>query len=98
VKKLQPTDWARKPRPLGSEALDSEIAILEAVIAADTERNETSLHANIHSWFEGSDPTSWEALNARVYRELFLTPSEDPWLGFSTPLVFTGLPRDGIAK
>jgi hypothetical protein len=33
-----------------------------------------------------------------VYRELFHTPADDPWLGFSTPLVFTGLPSDGIVK
>jgi hypothetical protein len=98
VEKLQPTDWAREPRPLSPAALASEIAILEAIVAADTERNELSLHSTIHSWFHEADLPTWTDLNARVYRDLFLTPTDDPWLGFSTPLVFTGLPRDGIAK
>jgi len=99
VRKLQPTDWAREPRPLATDALASEEAILEAIVAADTEQNEMSLHAYVHGWFRDStDLPGWEELNARVYRELFRTPADDPWLGFSTPLVFTGLPRDGIVK
>jgi hypothetical protein len=99
VKKLQPMDWAREVSPLDDAALASEVAILEAIVAADTERNERFLHGEVHRWYTQSlDIPSREALNARVYRELFLTPADDPWLGFSTPLVFTGLPRDGIVK
>jgi hypothetical protein len=32
-----------------------------------------------------------EPLNERVYAELFLTPSSDPWLGLKPDDVFTGL-------
>jgi hypothetical protein len=99
VKKLRPTDWARAPRPLDADALLSENAVLEAMVAADTERNEKALHTAVHAWFrDAPDLPGWSALVDRVYRELFHTPADDPWLGFSTPLVFTGLPSDGIVR
>lgn len=99
VKELRPTDWSRAPRPLDVDALLSEIAILEAMVAADTERNERDLHSVVHGWFrDAPDLPGWTELVERVYRELFRTPADDPWLGFSTPLVFTGLPSDGIVK
>jgi hypothetical protein len=47
---------------------------------------------------EGPRPTTFSELSTRVYRELFLTPADDPWLGFSTPLIFTGLPGDGVLR
>lgn len=99
VRRLAPTDWAREPRPLDDEAILAGIASLESLVAADTEANETTLREQIHFWFDSQAPLpDFAALNERVYRELFLTPATDPWLGMSTPGVFTGLPRDGIVK
>ena len=37
-------------------------------------------------------------LSRRLYEELFLTPADDPWLGISTPMIFTGLPGDGVLR
>ena len=99
VKELRPTDGSLASRPLDGDALLSEIAILEAMVAADTERNERDLHSAVHAWFrDAPELPGWSDLVDRVYRDLFLTPADDPWLGFSTPLVFTGLPSDGIVK
>ena len=36
----------------------------------------------VHDWFAtGHASSDADALNERVYAELFLTPSSDPWLG-----------------
>jgi len=62
-------------------------------IAEDTVRNEYLLHFRLHRWLaEGTrEPLGLEALNTRVYAELFLTPRTDPWLGLVAPNVYTGL-------
>jgi hypothetical protein len=97
--RLRPIDWAADPRPLDARGLDAEIAILEANVAADTEANERGPHVRVHEWFlQVPPPSDFRELSARLYRELFLTPADDPWLGFSTPLIFTGLPGDGVLR
>jgi hypothetical protein len=62
-------------------------------IAEDTVRNEYLLHFRLHRWLaEGTPgPLDLEALNTRVYAELFLTPRTDPWLGLVAPSIYTGL-------
>ena len=65
---------------------------LRRVVASDTVFNQIELHRQIHSWL------AWEFgdldladLNERIYSELFLTPSDDPWMGLRTPTVFTAI-------
>ena len=41
-------------------------------------------------------PTDLVAFNERVYGELFLTPSSDPWIGLVPADVFTGIEREGL--
>jgi hypothetical protein len=54
----------------------------EDSIAKDSVRNEYRFHARVHAWFaDGAGAGTLEALNERVYAELFLTPRSDPWLG-----------------
>lgn len=69
----------------------------EDSIALDTVRNEYLLHRRIHERFVDRAPetTNLEALNDWVYAELFLTPSNDPWLGLAPPDVYTALEHDG---
>jgi hypothetical protein len=51
----------------------------------------------MHAWFaNGSAPREIEALNARVYAELFLTPDSDPWLGLLPPDTFAALENGGV--
>jgi hypothetical protein len=73
------------------------VRVLEASIARDTALNEYGLRVRIHDWFAGeAPPDDFEALNARVYGELFLTPRDDAWLGLLDRDVYTGLERNGV--
>jgi hypothetical protein len=68
---------------------------LQDSIALDTVRNEYLLHRRIHAWFAAGDVRDVPAFNERVYAELFLTPSDDPWLGL-LPAGYTGLENNGV--
>jgi hypothetical protein len=68
------------------------VAAFHEAVALDTVRNEYLLHSQLHRWLAAAAPApELEALNARVYAELFLTPRSDPWLGLVAPNVYTGL-------
>lgn len=71
----------------GVERPEDEAAELLAVAAADGVRNEATMHRVLHGWLASGDPRmrGLDALNERVYRELFLTPASDPWLGLRDP-------------
>jgi hypothetical protein len=72
---------------------------LERSIALDTIRNEYLLHGRIHEWFfSENSPEEVEALNAKVYAELFLTPDSDPWLGLAPRDTYSALENDGLAR
>lgn len=99
IARLGPVDWSRAPRPLEGEAFESAIQNLEDLVAVDTERNELRLHRSIHEWYATfALLPDFQSLNELVYRELFLTPREDPWLGLANPGMITGLPRDGVVE
>jgi hypothetical protein len=73
----------------------------EDAIALDTLRNDYLFHTQIHQWLE-QDTTNhlchdMEALNKRVYSELFLTPDYDAWLGLVPEDTYTALEKDGCA-
>jgi hypothetical protein len=70
---------------------------LQRSIAEDTVRNEYLLHSQIHRWFaDGQYPRRLDALNTKVYAELFLTPNSDPWLGLAEVDAFSALDNNGI--
>lgn len=71
----------------------------EESIALDTVRNEYLLHRQLHSWFtESTVALDYDTLNERVYAELFLTPSSDPWLGLVPANTYTALQNDGLSR
>ncbi len=73
-------------------------ANFESLLSLDTVRNELGLHAVLHDWLANEPaPVDLDAWNERVYAELFLTPSSDPWLGLNPDDVFTGLAPEGAA-
>jgi len=75
------------------------IANFERAIALDTVRNEYLIHSQLRAWLlSNRTRLDVEAFNERVYAELFLTPSSDPWLGLVQPNTYTGLSNDGIVK
>jgi hypothetical protein len=71
--------------------LAAMVRTFEAAMAADTVRNEFELRRTIHQWLTVGQPPELDALNDRVYAELFLTPRADPWLGLSSPETYTAL-------
>ncbi|MBW4623550.1 MAG: hypothetical protein KME17_29850 [Cyanosarcina radialis HA8281-LM2] len=70
----------------------------ERNIALDTVRNEYLLHTQLHEWFiAGTDTIDVNTLNEKVYAQLFLTPSADPWLGLLPNDAYTGIEGEGIS-
>lgn len=61
----------------------------------DTVRNEFHLHAQIHQWFSENPLLATNELIEKVYRDLFLSPLDDPWYGLSQPDRFSALPNSG---
>jgi hypothetical protein len=79
--------------------LQQTLRNLEQYMAIDTVRNEYMMRTKLHSWFAtGMASGDVEALNERVYAQLFLTPRSDPWLGLYSPDVYTALDGGGISK
>jgi hypothetical protein len=80
-------------------ATDQNLAAMASqfmeTLAGDTVRNEFTLHTRIHQWFaDGEVDGELEPLNERVYREIFLTPRSDPWLGLM-PGAYSGINGGG---
>jgi len=99
IKKQQPL----APFHLRGKALDTAMEQmfdrLEREIAFDSTRNEFLFHNQIRDWFkQGAGAQSVDALNGRVYRELFLTSEKDPFAGLVSPESFTGIDRGGFVE
>jgi hypothetical protein len=81
----------------GEKPLVRLIRNLESSIAVDAVRNEYLLHRRIHQWFsEGKATRDVDALDERIYAELFLTPHSDPWLGLAPNGIYSALPNNGV--
>lgn len=78
-------------RSLPAPAADRILGRLRRDLARDTARNETQLHSRIHAWLAKAGDRRVEPFNERVYAELFLTPSSDPWLGLVADDAYTAL-------
>jgi len=85
---------------LTDEQLANLVRRFEHFLAFDTIRNEYTMHAKLHAWLAGR--FMWrmdvEQLNEKVYKDLFLTPSSDPWLGLYSPDTYSALENGGITK
>jgi hypothetical protein len=85
------------------EATNAQLASLirnfQLLIALDSVRNEYVLHTKLHAWLI-ADPNRDDvnALNEKVYAQLFLTPRSDPWLGLLSPEAYTALEGGGISR
>ncbi|MCL1466307.1 thioredoxin family protein [Argonema galeatum] len=92
----------RRKNPIAyqvDESLQRTVRNFERSIAADTVRNEYLLHTKLYQWFaEGVSTKNVQTLNERVYAELFLTPSSDPWLGLFPSDAYTAIENDGIGR
>jgi hypothetical protein len=90
---------ASRSAAASSDPMARLVQNFERVIALDTVRNEYRLRSRLHAWLLSNRARlDTETFNERVYAELFLTPSSDPWLGLVQPDTYTGLSNDGIVK
>jgi hypothetical protein len=101
IKTEHPTAVIAGRRAAGKARIEDPLARLvrsfQASIALDTVRNEYTLHRQLHGWYlTGDVPADVVALNERVYAELFLTPSSDPWLGLISPDTYSALQNNGV--
>ena len=93
----------KNPRVYGAEdaggTFQRAVNNLERGIAEDTARNKYTFETAIHQWFvEGKFTRDLDALNEKIYSELFLTPSTDPWLGLFPADSYTGIENEGVRK
>ena len=82
---------------------DEEFARLlkkfQELIALDTVRNEYLMHSKLYTWLmRDPERNDVEKLNEKVYAQLFLTPSSDPWLGLFSSDVYTALDNGGVVN
>lgn len=84
---------ARLSQP--EQELAQMVGTFEESLAIDSVRNEHEFRAQIHEWFVAGEVTTLDSLNERVYREIFLTPRSDPWLGLGAQENYTGIRGGG---
>jgi hypothetical protein len=88
-----------KDPALAGVALHTAVVALELAIAEDTARNEYVFRALVHGWLSnGVMSSDFATLNEKIYAELFLTPSWDPWLGLRPAGAYSGIDDDGIRR
>ena len=101
MREKSPFDWsvAGAPRPLSDAAFEKLVERFEKTLAIESARNELTLHATLDAgWATGRELPTFEALNRKVYAELFLTPRSDPWLGLLPDDVFSAIDDNGIRR
>ncbi|MBI4749854.1 MAG: hypothetical protein HY774_15310 [Acidobacteria bacterium] len=77
---------------------DRMVQNFERLVALDTVRNEYLFHTKIYDWLQAGGGKNVDELNERVYAELFLTPSSDPWLGLLPTDTYTAIQNEGIVS
>lgn len=83
---------------LTEDEFNGMFAKLDSFISLDTTRNDFLYHAKIYEWLSRGPVVDLEALNARVYGEIFQTPNSDKWLGLYSSDVYTALDGNGLIK
>lgn len=79
------------------ELLARTLQNLQKFLALDTVRNEYMMRTKLHAMFVSDfGSVQLEALNERVYAQLFMTPRTDPWLGLYSPDTYMALENGGV--
>lgn len=87
------------PLDLPQMNLTRLLEMLQENVALDTIRNVYMLRTKLHAWMMvDRTRNNLEAFNQKVYAELFLTPSSDPWMGLFSPDVYVGLQNSGLKQ
>lgn len=83
--------------PNSATTLARILSKFEESVALDTVRNEYRMHTKLYAWLAADRGRSdLSTFNEKVYAELFITPSSDPWLGLMQPDVYTALENAGV--
>jgi hypothetical protein len=81
------------------KTLEKLVEKLQMNIALDTVRNEYLMHTKLYAWLIADHGRSdIDALNKKVYAELFLTPASDPWLGLFSSDTYVAIDGSGIVR
>lgn len=75
---------------------DAMLATFRRSISEDTVRNETELRPRIRKWMGAHRRATLAELNAFVYRDVFLTAPDDPWLGLVPRDTFSAIDGEGM--
>ena len=97
-----PSAWTAGQRAPTKRAVENpmlrQFDVLQRSLSVDGIRNEYDLHRQVHRWVEEAGGEMIEdpkTMDERVYRDLFLMPLDDPWLGLSPDGAFSGITNDG---
>ena len=80
-----------KAPTMGDAAFARLVAAFEGTLAEDTSRN-AQMRLAILPWLK--ETPALPALTERIYRDAFLTPRSDPWLGLVTPDAYAAIEGD----
>lgn len=84
---------------LGKNDLKALLDKLQLNVAMDSVRNEYLMRARIYGWLvQDAGRSDLETFNNKIYSELFLTPSSDPWLGLFTTDTYMALEDSGVVR
>jgi len=96
-----PTAWQAAPLAMSKRAVESPalnaLRNLQETVTVDTMRDNYMLRPQILAFLQGAQPhgLTLDQVNNWVYAQVFLTPKDDPWLGFAPQGVFTGIAQNG---
>jgi hypothetical protein len=82
---------------LDGAAMRPMVASFERSMAEDQERNERQIRPRVRALIARST-LPLDALTDRVYGDVFLTPSTDPWLGLLPADTYAALDHNGVVE
>lgn len=86
------------PNTIYGKEFQSLLKNVEDFAALDTTLNDYVFRTKIYSILSENNNDRIEQINDRIYAQVFLTPSSDPWLGLYSADVYTALDGNGIIK
>lgn len=96
-----PSAMAAAPIAVAKSAVENpmvrELGNLSSSVSLDTVRNNYMLRTRILEFLSENNLTLAE-VNSWVYATVFLTPDQDPWLGFAPPDIFSAIDGNGESQ
>jgi hypothetical protein len=91
--------FIRRQNPnLSEQEFQALLKNLNEYVSLDTTRNDFLFRMQIYSILNGEFEQDVEAVNDRVYTEVFKTPAADQWLGLYSSDVYMALDGQGVTR